>query len=152
LEEDKFNVKIGDTVQHFANLEELEISHISPHLIINLDETGFGASKSGRQRSRKIAVPQSVSKKPVFKENSDPHFITALCAISVSRNVLRLNLIAKRQTILMPTNIRSFGMSNNISVPTLSSRVKFSMIIYEMSPRRILLIGANLLLPMPGQF
>jgi hypothetical protein len=29
LEEDRFNVKIEDIVQHFANLEELEISHIS---------------------------------------------------------------------------------------------------------------------------
>jgi hypothetical protein len=43
LEEDRFNVKIEDIVQHFANLEKLEISHISPHLIITLDETSFGA-------------------------------------------------------------------------------------------------------------
>jgi hypothetical protein len=52
-----FNVKIENIVQHFANLEELEISHISPHLIINLDETGFGTSKSGRQKSHKVIVP-----------------------------------------------------------------------------------------------
>jgi hypothetical protein len=31
LEEDRFNVKIEDIVQHFANLEEFEISHTSPH-------------------------------------------------------------------------------------------------------------------------
>jgi UDP-N-acetylmuramyl tripeptide synthase len=97
LEEDRFNVKIEDIVQHFANLEELEMSHISFH-IINLDGTGFGASKSGRQKSRKIIVPQSLSKKPVFKETSHSHFITALCAISASGNVLRSGLIAKRQT------------------------------------------------------
>jgi Asp-tRNA(Asn)/Glu-tRNA(Gln) amidotransferase C subunit len=48
LEEDRFKAKTEDIVQHFANLEEFEISHISPHLIIDLDETGFGASKSGR--------------------------------------------------------------------------------------------------------
>jgi hypothetical protein len=31
LEEDRFNVKIEDIMQYFANLEELEISRISPH-------------------------------------------------------------------------------------------------------------------------
>jgi hypothetical protein len=68
------------------------------HLIINLDETGFGASKSGRQQSRKVIVPQSLSKKPVFKETSHSHFITALCAISASGNALRSGIIAKRPT------------------------------------------------------
>jgi hypothetical protein len=57
-----------------------------------------------------------------------------------------------RLTILTQINVRSFGMSNDISVPTLSSRAKFSMIIYEMSFRRILFIGANLSMPMPEQF
>jgi hypothetical protein len=55
LEEDCLNVKIEDIVQHFANLEELEISHISLHLMINLDETGFGASKSGRQKPARLS-------------------------------------------------------------------------------------------------
>jgi Asp-tRNA(Asn)/Glu-tRNA(Gln) amidotransferase C subunit len=56
-EEDRFNAKIEDIVQYFANLEELEMSHISPHLIINLGETGFGASKSRTQKFRKVIVP-----------------------------------------------------------------------------------------------
>jgi hypothetical protein len=43
-------------------------------------------------------MPQSLSKKPVFKETSDRHFITALCTSSASGNVLRSGLIAKRQT------------------------------------------------------
>jgi hypothetical protein len=98
LEEDRFNVEIEDIVQHFANLEELEISHILPHLIINLDETGYGASKSGRQKSRKVIVPQSLSKNPVSKKTDDSNFITAMCAISASGNVLRSGFIAKRQT------------------------------------------------------
>jgi hypothetical protein len=97
LEEDRFNVKIGDIVQHFPNLKELEISRISPRLIVNLDETGFGTSKSGRQTFRKVIMPQSMSKKPVFKETGDAYFITALCAISASGNVLRSGLIAERQ-------------------------------------------------------
>jgi hypothetical protein len=146
-------VKINNIVQHFANLQELEISHISPHFIISLDETGSGASKSGKQKSRKVIIPQSLSKKPVFKETSDSHFITALCAISASGNVLRSSLIVKGQTDhLTLTNGCSFGMSNNMSVPTVSSRANFSMIICKMSSHRISLIGANLLMPMPEQF
>jgi hypothetical protein len=41
-------------------------------------------------------VPQSLSKKPVFKESTDSNLITALCAISASGNVLMSGLIAKR--------------------------------------------------------
>jgi hypothetical protein len=96
LQEDRFNVKIEDIMRHFANHEELEISHISPRLMINLDKSGFGASKSGRQKSCKVIVLQSLSKKPVFKETSDFHFIIALCAISAFGNVLRSSLIDKR--------------------------------------------------------
>jgi hypothetical protein len=57
-----------------------------------------------------------------------------------------------RPTILTLANICSFGMSNDTPVPTLSSRAKSLMIIYEMVFRRISLIGANLLVSMPEQF
>jgi hypothetical protein len=43
-------------------------------------------------------VLQSLSKKPVFKETSDFHFIIALCAISASGNLLMSGFVAKRQT------------------------------------------------------
>jgi hypothetical protein len=98
LEEDRYNIKIADIEQHFANLDELNSSQISPHLIPNLDETGFGASKSGRQKSRKIIVPRALSKSPVFKESADSHFLTALCRISASGNVLMPGFITKRGT------------------------------------------------------
>jgi hypothetical protein len=45
FEENGSKVKMEDMEQHFANLGEIEISRISPHRIIHLDETGFGASK-----------------------------------------------------------------------------------------------------------
>jgi hypothetical protein len=98
IAEDRYNVKMADIRQHFANFGELEISDISPELIIKLDETGFGASKSGRQKSRRVIVPESFSQTPVFKESSDSHFVTALCGISASGNVLTPGLIAKRET------------------------------------------------------
>jgi hypothetical protein len=91
-------VKIKDIEQHFANLEELEISHMSPHLIVNLNETAFGASKSRRKKSHKVIVRPSLSKKPVFTETNDSHFIAALCAICASGHAMKSGLIAKRQT------------------------------------------------------
>jgi hypothetical protein len=73
----------------------MELSQISLHLIMNLDETGFGASKSGRQKSRRVFVPESSSQTPEFKESRDSHFVTALCGISGSGNVTIPGLIAK---------------------------------------------------------
>jgi hypothetical protein len=98
LGKDRYNVKIADIHWHFANLGEMEISQILPHLIINLDETGFGASKSGRQKSRRIIVPESFSQTLVFKESSDSRFVTALYGISASGKVMIPGLIAKRET------------------------------------------------------
>jgi hypothetical protein len=98
LGEDRYNVKIADIHRHFANLGEMEISQISPHLIIHLDETGFGASKSGRQKSRRVIVSESLSQTPVFKECSNSHFVTVLYGISASGNVMIPGLIAKRET------------------------------------------------------
>jgi hypothetical protein len=88
----------GDIRQHFANLEEIEMSDISPHLILNLDETGFGASKSGRTKSRKVIVPNTLHGIPVFKENVESHFLTAICTISLSGDVLCPGRITKRGT------------------------------------------------------
>jgi hypothetical protein len=97
LGEDHYNVKIADIHWHFENLGQMEISQISPHLIIDLDETEFGASKSGRQKSRQVIVPESFSQTPVFKESPNSHFVTALDGISTSGNVMIPGLIAKRE-------------------------------------------------------
>jgi hypothetical protein len=98
LGEGRYNVKIADIHRRFENFGEMEISQISPHLIINLDETGFGASKSGRQKSRRVVVPELFSQTPAFKESSDSHFVTALYGISASGNVMTPGLIIKRET------------------------------------------------------
>jgi hypothetical protein len=64
---------MSDIERHFANLSEMEISDSSPHITVNLDETGFGASKSGIQKSRKVIVQQLFLMTPIFKENTDSH-------------------------------------------------------------------------------
>jgi hypothetical protein len=56
IEEARCNVTDGDIRENFANLEGIEISGISPHLVLNLDETRFSASKSGRTKFRKVIV------------------------------------------------------------------------------------------------
>jgi hypothetical protein len=66
----------------------MELSQISLYLIMNLDETRFAASKSGRQKSRRVIVPESSPPTPEFKESPDSHFVTALCGISGSGNVM----------------------------------------------------------------
>ena len=44
----------SDIELYFNLLKNIKIETINPKLIINLDETGFGGSKSGRMKSKKI--------------------------------------------------------------------------------------------------
>jgi hypothetical protein len=98
LEEDRFEVREEDIHEHFRNLNELGISITSPHLILNLDETGFESSKSGRMKSRQVIVPFTFHGTPVSKKTTDSHFVTALCVIALAGDVLAPGLIAKRGT------------------------------------------------------
>jgi transposase len=98
LEEERYAVRPEQIEQHFRNLRDLNLQNLSPHLILNLDETGFGASKTGRVKSRKVVIPAGFTGAPVFKESSDSHFITPLCAISAAGDVLAPGLISKRET------------------------------------------------------
>jgi hypothetical protein len=88
LEEDCFEVREEDIHEYFRNLNERGISVTSRHLILNLDETRFGSSKSGRMKSRQVIVPSSFHGTPVYRETTDSHFVTALCAISLAGDVL----------------------------------------------------------------
>jgi hypothetical protein len=72
-EENHYNVRMGDIERYFSNLGEMEISKISYHITINLDETGFGASKSGTQKSRRVIMPQLFLMTPIFKESTDSY-------------------------------------------------------------------------------
>jgi transposase len=98
LKEARYDVSPEIIRLHFEKLSQTDICNISPHLILNLDETGFGASKSGRTKSRKVIVPSTFLKTPVFKEKTDSHFVTALCAISAAGDMLPPALITKRET------------------------------------------------------
>jgi hypothetical protein len=69
---------------HFEKVNEIGIGEIAPQLILTLDETGFGASKSDRTKSRNVRVPREFGATPVFKERVDSRFVTAFCAISAA--------------------------------------------------------------------
>jgi hypothetical protein len=64
-EEDRYCVGFDQIETHFKVLEEAEIASISPHLILNLHETGFRASKSGRAKSQNVIVPARFEGIPV---------------------------------------------------------------------------------------
>jgi hypothetical protein len=73
---------------HFETRVEIGFGEIAGQPILNLDETGFGASKSGRAKSGKVIISTECRTKPVFKESVDSLFVTALCPISAAGDVL----------------------------------------------------------------
>jgi hypothetical protein len=97
-EEDRYHINSDQIETHFKVLEKAEIGSISPHLILNVDETGFGASKSERAKSRKVIVPARSEVIPVDKETQKSHFITSLCAIPAAGDVCRRGIITKKET------------------------------------------------------
>jgi hypothetical protein len=97
LKESRFDVRPEIIHSHFKNLADLDLTNISPHLILNLDETGFGASKSGRAKARKVIVPKAFAETPLLKDHTDSDFVSAPCAISAAGDVLMPGLISKRE-------------------------------------------------------
>jgi hypothetical protein len=96
LEHNCYQLTPNDISEHFRRLENSPISDCDPRLIINFDETGFGASKSGRSKSAKVLVPMSFKGKPVHEELSESHFVSALGAMTLAGDVLSPALITKR--------------------------------------------------------
>jgi hypothetical protein len=97
LEEARNEVSLEIIPLHFDKWAQTSICSISPHSILNLDETGVGVSKSGRTRSWKLIVSDFFFKTAVFKGKSDSLFVTALCAVFAAGDVLTPALITKRE-------------------------------------------------------
>jgi hypothetical protein len=77
-------------------------------LIINIDETGFGASRSGRLRSKKVIVPKEYEEIPLYRQRLESHFITAISAVSLSGDALFPAFITKRGTDHLDAKLCSF--------------------------------------------
>jgi hypothetical protein len=76
--------------------------------MINLDETGFGASKSGRSKSARVVVPISFQGKQFREEVSESHFVSVLAAVTLAGDVLKPGFITKRSTDHSDTSMTSY--------------------------------------------
>jgi hypothetical protein len=116
LEEDRYTIGPEQIEEHFRNLTHFNLESLSLHLILNLDEIGFGASKTRHVRAHTAVIPADFTGTPVFKESCDSHFITALCAISgqvstVRREEMKQNMVLgcpRRQNF---TQMRSMAVN-----------------------------------------
>jgi hypothetical protein len=98
LEEDRYRVTPEIIIEHFRKLAESNLCKCDPHMIVNVDETGFGTSKSGRMPSRKVIVPLSYKGQPTYCYSVESYFVSAICSISVAGDVLPPGLITVRGT------------------------------------------------------
>lgn len=89
-------LKKKEIEEYFQVLRNLEIEQILPKLIINLDETGFGGSKSGRMKSKKVIVTKGYKGKIHYQYDESSYHISALIAITASGNLLPPSAIIKR--------------------------------------------------------
>ena len=92
-----------DVNQYFDVLRRESLVDVHPNLIINIDETGFGASSSGRLRATKVIVPRSVDGRLFVGKKSESHYISAIAGITAGGEMLPPALITKRKT--MPIGI-----------------------------------------------
>lgn len=77
-----------DIELYFNLLKTIKIETIKPKLIINLDETGFSGSKSGRMKSKKFIVSKSYKGMLRYQYEETSHHISALVGITASGKVL----------------------------------------------------------------
>ena len=98
LEEERFAVTQEIIAEHFNRLSQLQIERIRPEMIINLDETGVGQSKSGRTQSVKVIVPAGMAENPTCLEKKISHYVTSLSAVTAGGKLLRPAFITKRHT------------------------------------------------------
>ena len=99
IELDRSEVTEEDLTQYFNTLREERLEEASPELLINIDETGFGGSRSGRLKPTKVIVPKSVSGRLFVGAEKVGHYISAICAVTAAGHLLPPALITKRKTL-----------------------------------------------------
>ena len=108
LEEERYDVS-PDVIEAFLKgLNDERLREANPNLWYNIDETGFGMSKSGRLKRQKVVVPREMTRVPVYKEKKETHFVSAIACISLRGKVLPPGLITKRGTDHPDASTRSF--------------------------------------------
>ena len=82
---------------YFKVLHSIKIQEIDPHLIINIDETGFGQSLSGKVKPQKVIVPITFSGSPVYRASEEKRYVSCIAAVTLAGELLRPGLIANRK-------------------------------------------------------
>ena len=97
LDDQRYAVTPDIISEHFETLNSLEIQVVHPRLVINIDETGFGQSASGRTKPQKVIVPSSFSGSPVYKASEEKRYVTCIAATTLVGELLRPGLISNRR-------------------------------------------------------
>ena len=99
LEEERFNLSRESIEHYFTSLVRAGIQDMRPELIINLDETGFGASRSHRLKGIQVITPKSYDQKPCVAISTGHVYVSAIAAIMASGDSLPPGLVVRRTTM-----------------------------------------------------
>ena len=116
LESARTEVSQQDVNQYFTILAENNVMETPPDLLINIDETGFGASKSGRVKSAKVFVPKGFAGRLYVPCEAEKHYVSAICAITAGGSCLPPGLIIKRKP--SPCDLDTLAIGAKIPIYT----------------------------------
>lgn len=97
LEEERYEVNKDDIATYFRLLNDPRIRQSNPELFFNVDESGFGASKSGRLRACKVVVPAEMRETPTTMDRAESHYVTCIACANLAGRALMPGFITKRQ-------------------------------------------------------
>lgn len=98
FEAERYNVDKEVVEAYFKGLNDPRVKECNPHMFYNVDESGFGASKSGRLKTQKVIVPLDLEGAPACEEPADAHYVTCIACASLDGRLLTPGLVTKRQT------------------------------------------------------
>ena len=99
LEEERFFLSRESIDEHFIALRDSGIAEMKRELIINLDETGFGASRFHRLKGIQVITSKSSDVKPCVSISASRVYVSAIAAITASGDSLPPGLIVRRTTL-----------------------------------------------------
>ena len=79
LEQERYEVSPAVIEAFLKGINDERLRNANPRLWYNIDETGFGMSKSGRSKKQKVVVPREMRKAPVYKEKKGFAFCFSNC-------------------------------------------------------------------------
>ena len=118
LDPQRYNVESNTIIEFFQRLSNLNIEHIDPKLIINVDETGFGSSKSEKGKHQKVTVPSNFLGTPVFETSEQSRYITCISSATLSGALLRPGFIINRKHTAKDHDKCAYSNNSNLYYST----------------------------------